>query len=65
MTFELAQGSVTRNVFAAILDRVERLAMPPLVVVSRRMSALECRGGRKWLVSGGKPARYERCTPAN
>jgi hypothetical protein len=35
MTFELAEVAVTRNSFAAILDRIARLAMPPPVVVGR------------------------------
>jgi hypothetical protein len=33
MTFQLAQGSVTRYLFAAILNRITRLAMQPPVVV--------------------------------
>ena len=31
-TFQLAEVAVTRNLFAAILDRIERLALPPPVV---------------------------------
>jgi hypothetical protein len=27
--FQLAEVAVTRNLFAAILDRIERLALPP------------------------------------
>ncbi len=29
VTFQLAEGAVTRNLFGAILDRIARLAMPP------------------------------------
>jgi len=32
VTFQLAEVAVTRNLFAAILDRIERLALPPPVV---------------------------------
>ena len=32
VTFQLAEVAVTRNLFAAILDRIARLAMPPPVV---------------------------------
>jgi hypothetical protein len=48
--------AVTRNLFAAILDRIARLTMA-LPVVFGRMPAGEFRGGRKWLVLGGKSAR--------
>jgi hypothetical protein len=34
VTFQLAEVAVTRNLFAAILARIARLAMPPPVVVS-------------------------------
>jgi hypothetical protein len=54
VTFQLAQGSVTRNLFTAILNRIARLAMPPPVVVDR-MPAWEYRGGRKRPVSGQNP----------
>jgi len=33
VTFQLAEVAVTRNLFAAILDRIARLALPPPVVV--------------------------------
>ncbi len=33
---QLAQGSVTRNRFAAILNRIARLAMPPHDAVGRQ-----------------------------
>jgi len=33
VTFRLAEVAVTRNLFAAILDRIERLTLPPPVVV--------------------------------
>jgi hypothetical protein len=36
VTFQLAEVVVTRNLFAAILDRIARLAIPPVVVVSAR-----------------------------
>ena len=32
VTFQLAEVAVTRNLFAKILDRIERLALPPPVV---------------------------------
>ena len=32
VTFQLAEVAVTRNLFAAILDRIEELALPPPVV---------------------------------
>lgn len=32
-TFQLAEVAVTRNLFAAILDRIARLAIPPPVLV--------------------------------
>ena len=32
VTFQLAEVAVTRELFAAILDRIERLALPPPVV---------------------------------
>ena len=32
VTFQLAEVAVTRNMFAAILDRIARLALPPPVV---------------------------------
>ena len=35
VTFQLAEVAVTRNLFAAILDRIERLALPPPVVAGR------------------------------
>lgn len=35
VTFQLAEVAVTRNLFAAILDRIARLALPPPVVVGR------------------------------
>ncbi len=35
VTFQLAEVAVTRNWFAAILDRIARLAMPPPVVAGR------------------------------
>ena len=35
VTFQLAEVAVTRNLFAAILDRITRLAIPPPVVVGR------------------------------
>ena len=31
-TFQLAEVAVTRNLFAAILDRIARLAIPPPVL---------------------------------
>ena len=35
VTFQLAEVALTRNLFAAILDRIARLALPPPVVVGR------------------------------
>jgi hypothetical protein len=35
VTFQLAEVAVTRNLFAAILDRIARLAIPPPVVAGR------------------------------
>ena len=32
VTFQLAEVAITRKLFAAILDRIERLALPPPVV---------------------------------
>jgi hypothetical protein len=32
VTFQLAEVAVTRRLFAEILDRIERLALPPTVV---------------------------------
>jgi hypothetical protein len=32
VTFQLAEVAVTRDLFAAILDRIERLALPPPAV---------------------------------
>ncbi len=32
VTFQLAEVAVTRNLFAEILDRIERLALPPPVI---------------------------------
>ena len=32
VTFQLAEVAVTRNLFATILDRIERFALPPPVV---------------------------------
>ena len=32
VTFQLAEVAITQNLFAAILDRIERLALPPPVV---------------------------------
>ena len=34
VTFQLAEVAVTRNLFAAILDRIARLAIPPPILVS-------------------------------
>ena len=34
VTFQLAEVAVTRSLFAAILDRIARLAIPPAVLVS-------------------------------
>jgi hypothetical protein len=36
VTFQLAEVAVTRSLFAAILDRIARLAIPPPVLVSAR-----------------------------
>jgi hypothetical protein len=33
VTFQLAEVAVTRELFAAILDRIERLAIPPPLAV--------------------------------
>ena len=38
VTFQLAELAVTRNLFAAILDRIERLALPPPVVAGRMLA---------------------------
>ncbi len=38
VTFQLAEVAVTRNLFAAILDRIERLALPPPVVNGRMLA---------------------------
>ena len=32
VTFQLAEVAITRKLFAAILDRIERLALPPPTV---------------------------------
>jgi len=32
VTFQLAEVAITRKLFAAILDRIERLALPPLAI---------------------------------
>jgi hypothetical protein len=36
VTFQLAEVAVTRSLFAAILNRIARLAIPPPVLVSAR-----------------------------
>ena len=36
VTFQLAEVAVTRSLFAAILDRIARLAWPPPVLVTAR-----------------------------
>ena len=38
VTFQLAEVAVTRNLFAAILDRIARLAVPPPVVDGRMLA---------------------------
>jgi len=38
VTFQLAEVAVTRNLFAAILDRIERLALPPPIVDGRMIA---------------------------
>ena len=38
VTFQLAEVAVTRRLFAAILDRIERLALPPPVVAGRMLA---------------------------
>ncbi len=38
VTFQLAEVAVTRNLFAAILDRIERLGLPPPVVDGRMLA---------------------------
>ena len=35
VTFQLAEVAVTRNLFKAILDRIERLALPPPVIAGQ------------------------------
>ncbi len=35
VTFQLAEVAVTQNLFAAILDRIERLAIPPPIATGR------------------------------
>jgi hypothetical protein len=35
VTFQLAEVAVTRKLFATILDRIDRLALPPPVVDGR------------------------------
>jgi len=35
VTFHLAEVAVTRNLFAAILDRIARLTIPPPLVAAR------------------------------
>ena len=36
VTFQLAEVAVTRNLFATILDRIARLAIPPPIVAGHR-----------------------------
>ena len=36
--FQLAEVAVTRNLFAAILDRIQRLALPPPVTAGRMLA---------------------------
>ena len=38
VTFQLAEVAVTRNLFAEILDLIERLALPPPVVAGRMLA---------------------------
>lgn len=38
VTFQLAEVAVTRNLFAAILDRIERLALPPPDINGRMLA---------------------------
>ncbi len=59
VTFQLAEVAVTRKLFATILDRIERLALPP-PIVDGRILALESRHGRKTLASGAKSAHNGR-----
>ena len=35
VTFQLAEVAVTRNLFAAILDRIAQLAIPPPLIAER------------------------------
>jgi len=36
--FQLAEVAVTRNLFAAILNRIQRLALPPPVTAGRMLA---------------------------
>ena len=54
VTFQLAKVAVTRNLFAAILARIARLAIPPSVVGPIRVQ--ERQTGQQGLVPGGCPA---------
>ena len=38
VTFQLAEVAVAQNLFAAILGRIERLALPPPVWIGSRLS---------------------------
>jgi hypothetical protein len=47
VTFQLAEVAVTRIFFAAILDRIERLAIPP-PMVARTRAQHDVAGRRTW-----------------
>jgi hypothetical protein len=51
VTFQLAEVAVTRNLFAAILDRIARLALPP-PVVCRIMRRTPRRSGKGFGLRG-------------
>jgi len=38
VTFQLAEAAITRKLFAAILDRIERLALPPPDINGRMLA---------------------------
>jgi hypothetical protein len=64
VTFYLAEVAVTRNLFAAILDRIARLAIPPPVLVCG-MPAEEQDDDENRLDPGGRSARCPCCRPIN
>ena len=58
VTFQLAEVAVTRNLFAAILDRIEWLALPPLVVDGSAVQEPEM--VKSWMPEGNSRRQRQR-----